>query len=95
MSRYRAKRSIVYLTLVGEGAVVSLHVGGAERGLEGGVVGVGRQRLAAPSPCRGSRRLRRPVAVDVVAEVGQGLLQLPDAVRVVAVRAILALAELR
>ena len=75
---------------------MSLHVGRAERGLEGGVVGVGRQRFAAPStsPCRGSRRLRRPVAVDVVAEVGQGLLQLPDAVRVVAVRTILALAEL-
>ena len=74
---------------------MSLHVGRAERGLEGGVVCVGRQWFAAPStsPCRGSR-LRRPVAVDVVAEVGQGLLQLPDAVRVVAVRTILALAEL-
>ena len=71
---------------------MSLHVGRAERGLEGGVVGVGRQWIAAPSPCYGSRL--RPVAVDVVAEVGQGLLQLSDAVRVVAVRTILALPEL-
>ena len=86
-------RSIAYLTLVGEGAVVSLHVGRAERGLEGGVVGVGRQWLAAPSPSS-SRHGVRPVAVDVVAEVGQGLLQLTDAVRVVAARPILALTEL-
>ena len=86
-------RSIAYLTLVSKGAVVSLHVGRAERGLEGGVVGVGRQWLAAPTTsCYGSRL--RPVAVDVVAEVGQGLLQLTDAVRVVAARPILALTEL-
>ena len=72
---------------------MSLHVGRAERGLEGGVVGVGRQWLAAPSPSS-SRHGVRPVAVDVVAEVGQGLLQLTDAVRVVAARPILALTEL-
>ena len=74
---------------------MSLHVGRAERGLEGGVVGVGRQWLAAPSPSAadGGSSLS-PVAVDVAAEVGQGLLQLSNAVRVVAVRPILALAEL-
>ena len=73
---------------------MSLHVGRAERGLEGGVVGVGRQWLAAPSTASSRHSLRRPVAVDVVAEVGQGLLQLTDAVRVVAARPILALTEL-
>ena len=73
---------------------MSLHVGCAQRGLEGGVVGVGRQRLAASakSAAAGPRRLR-PVAVDR-AEVGQGLLQLANAVRIVASRPILALAEL-
>lgn len=75
---------------------MSLHVGCAQRGLEGGVVGVGRQRLAASAKsaaaAAGPRRLR-PVAVDR-AEVGQGLLQLANAVRIVASRPILALAEL-
>ena len=86
----------LYLALIRKGAIVALHVGCAQWGLEGGVVGVGRQWTSAfssSSSAAGSRLW--PVALrDDRAEVGQSLLQLTNAVRIVASRPILALAEL-
>ena len=74
---------------------MSLHVGCAQRGLEGGVVCVGRQGFSASSSSSSAGSRLCPVAVrGDRAEVGQGLLQLADAVSIVASRPILTLAEL-